>query len=682
MAQTVQIVPKYSFPYVETVINNNSVVDTTVDTGVDTANKLPFISVFVGPKGPDNKLTNIESLEIFHDVFGYSNHKLYGQPMMMAEALLANGNTNVWCMRITPSDAAYANSVLSLWYKPDVDAKKFRIKFTAKTISNLNSDGEVDEELVEALANRKELNELGSQLDGAAVDGVYTDDEGYIQVPLAVFTSTGRGKYGNDLRWRITLNQEYEKEYGIKLYTFEVIDTSNGSSVVGRYIGSFVTSTAYPEASFINDVIEDSDEETLPLMIHAFEENFEALHAAYVEFCNDMVEADPTLDITVPDMDKFDPLFGKEIANAKVRVTPSQPFITFTPELTDDVDTGADDYVAADYTATETIILNDVTGNILQNGSDGSIDASIDATERQKTIDALYIDAFNGKMDKLILSPRRVPATMLFDAGFSMPVKVALTRLALFRNDCRVMLDVGIMESLTLKDIEKLESDFTAIDALADEFDPFNVWLISVNLHHYYVKESSTGKRVPVTISYYLASQIPSHWESAGYHVPFIFDNATLTGHVKNSLQPSIEAHENDLKEMLYNSRFNYFEATGENIFERGTQNTFDDVNSDLLDENNVNTLMVLKREIEDEARARHSKFTSPTERSEFEEYIKTKYKSYIGKQVKSLAIKYTQNEFEFNRSLVHLYLDVTFPQLNKGTIVELNVNKRSFDEE
>ena len=127
MAQTVQIVPKYSFPYVETVINNNSVVDTTVDTGVDTANKLPFISVFVGPKGPDNKLTNIESLEIFHDVFGYSNHKLYGQPMMMAEALLANGNTNVCCMRITPSDAAYANSVLSLWYKPAVDAKKFRI---------------------------------------------------------------------------------------------------------------------------------------------------------------------------------------------------------------------------------------------------------------------------------------------------------------------------------------------------------------------------------------------------------------------------------------------------------------------------------------------------------------------------------------------------------------------------
>ena len=80
---------------------------------------------------------------------------------------------------------------------------------------------------------------------------------------------------------------------------------------------------------------------------------------------------------------------------------------------------------------------------------------------------------------------------------------------------------------------------------------------------------------------------------------------------------------------------------------------------------------MVLKREIEDEARARHSKFTSPTERSEFEEYIKTKYKSYIGKQVKSLAIKYTQNEFEFNRSLVHLYLDVTFPQLNKRTFDE-----------
>ena len=682
MAQTVQIVPKYSFPYVETIINNNSIVDDTIDTGVDAVTKLPFIAVFAGPKGPDNKLINIDSLQSYKDTFGQSNYKLYGQPSMMPEAILSNSNTSVWCMRIMPKDALYANSVLSLWYKPDVDAKKFRIKFTAKSLSPVNAEGAIDDDMVEALSNRDEIVELGAQLDGAAVDGLYTDSEGYIQVPLAVFTSAGRGKYGNDLRWRISLNTDYEKEYGIKLYTFEIIDTSNASSVIGRYIGSMVTAKPYDAASLINDVLEDYDDTIAPMQIHVYEENFEALYDAYVEFCNDLMEDDPTLDIEIPDIEKFDPLFGKEMAQSKVRVTPALPFVTFTPELTDDVDTKSPTYIAADYTTTDTIILNDVTGNTIGNGSDGSIDASIDEVDRQKKLDELYIDAFSGDIDKLILSARRIQSTILLDANYNMPVKVALTRLALLRNDCMVMLDCGIMNSLTLKDIEKLESNFSAIDALADEFDPFNKWLISVNLQHYYTREMSTGKRVPVTLTYYFASEIPNHWETYGYHVPFVFTNAILNGHVKNSLAPSIEAYENDLKEMLYTSRFNYFEATGENVFERGTQITFDDVNSDLLDENNIHTLMILKRSIENDARAQHSNFTSPTERAEFEEYINAKYKPMIGTQVKSLGIKYTQNEFEFNRSLVHLYLDVSFRQLDKGTIVELNVNKRTFDEE
>lgn len=682
MANTVQIVPKYSFPYVETVINNNSVVENSETTEVTNVVKRSFIAVFAGPKGPDNKLINIEDLTKLRNTFGRSNYKLYGQPLMMPEAILGNDTTNVWCMRVMPNDALYSNSILSLWYKPDPDAKAFRIKFTTKSLSAVAEDGSVDPDLIETLSNRDSIIELGKTLDGAALDGVYTDDEGYIQVPLAVFTAAGRGKYGNDLRWRISLNQDYEKEYGIKLYKFEVIDTSEASALVGNYIGSLVSSTKYNDASLINDVIEDSDDDTIPAMIHVFEENMEELYAAYVDFCNEMLEADPTLDIDIPEIDQFDPLFGKEIANAKIRVTPTQPFIKFTNELTDDVDTTAEDYVEADYTATETVILNNVAGNILENGSDGSIDSSIDASERQATLNQLYIDAFSGKLDKLIMSPRRIPASILFDAGFAMPVKVALTRLALYRNDCSVMLDCGIMESLTLSDIEKLETDFAAIDALADEFDPFYKWLISVNLHHYVTKESSTGKRVKVTITHFLASAIPAHWTNSGYHEPFVFTSAVLNGHVKNSLQPSVEAHENDLKQMLFSSRFNYFEATGENEFVRGTQNTFDDVNSDLLDENNVHTLMILKRSIEDDARAQHSNFTSPTVRADFEEYIKTKYTPIIGKQVKSLSIKYTQNEFEFERSLVHLYLDVTFRQLNKGTIVELNVNKRSYEDE
>ena len=62
MPQTVQIVPKYSFPYTETVINNNTVWD-GADNAVanpDTVNR--YLTVFTSGKGIDNKLIPIDSL--------------------------------------------------------------------------------------------------------------------------------------------------------------------------------------------------------------------------------------------------------------------------------------------------------------------------------------------------------------------------------------------------------------------------------------------------------------------------------------------------------------------------------------------------------------------------------------------------------------------------------------------
>ena len=52
-----------------------------------------------------------------------------------------------------------------------------------------------------------------------------------------------------------------------------------------------------------------------------------------------------------------------------------------------------------------------------------------------------------------------------------------------------------------------------------------------------------------------------------------------------------------------------------------------------------------------------------------------------IGKQFYSIDITYSMNEFEFNRSITHLYLAVKFRKLTKQTIVEIDVNKLTFDE-
>ena len=65
MAQATQIVPKFSFPYVETVINNNTVV--TDSTPVEADDKVKYVFAFAGPKGIDNRWVRKSTLKSFKE---------------------------------------------------------------------------------------------------------------------------------------------------------------------------------------------------------------------------------------------------------------------------------------------------------------------------------------------------------------------------------------------------------------------------------------------------------------------------------------------------------------------------------------------------------------------------------------------------------------------------------------
>lgn len=677
MPRTQQIVPQNSYPHEEVYINDNSAQN--LDELASNTVVYPYICVFAGPKGIDNKLVNIDNLSTYHAMFGQTNFKKYGQPHLMPEAILSQENTTVWAMRVMPDDALYANSILSLWYKEDEENKAFRIKFTVKHMG-LDYDTELGEEgMKEVLANRDDIIELANRFDGAAVAGAYTDAEGYTQVPLAVFTAIGRGVYGQNLRWRILSNTDYEKEYGVKTYTFEAIDVENGAIIAAKQIATIISTNKLSSTVFINDIIEDTDTENLAIHIHFFEENVENLYTAYKEFCLKMIAADPSLDITIPDIDEFDPFFGKACKKQTVRVTPNEPFIKFTEKLTDDVNKEADDYVEANFTSSDIISVDDVAGNILMNGSDGSF-SNTNEELRQKAIDECYIRAFSGELDKLILAPRRIKSTALFDANYSMDVKIALARLGLYRASSLVYLDTGLRESLGVTDIKTMEVNYAPLDDLVDEFENFSEnWIVSVNAHDYVIKENSTGKRVPVTITYWLASTDATHTQNHDTITPHTNSNAMLSGHVKNSLKPAIEENETDLKEALYQARINYFEAVGENQFERATQSCYVHGNSDLLEESNVKALLSWKEILTEEARKNRNRITSPTMRQDFRNELLDKYSYLQGTCFETMDIQYRSNEYESKRNIVHMYTAVTFPAIAKITLVEIDVNQRAY---
>ena len=678
MASTQQIVPKFTFPHEETYINDNTdriLTDPTNDSVV-----YPYLSVFASSRGIDNKFVRMDTLKQYQTMFGKTDYRKYGQPHLMPRAFLSQPNTVCWCMRVMPDDATYANSVLSVWYKADEENKKFRLKFTVKNITadsdkTVGSDG-----MTKILSDRKSIIGYASKTDGTPVEGVYKDEEGYTQVPLLVFTALGRGVYGQNLRWRIVPDEDYEKEYGVKVYRFEIIDVTEGAVVANTHIGSLVSSGKTPKAVLIDDVIDDEEESDLTVKIHCFEDNFEDLYDVYQKFCKKIHEAEPATDITIPDVDEFDPLFGMAVKTQRVRITPREPFISFTYPLTADIDTNADDYVAADYTTTPLAVVDNISGNKLSGGSDGAFNED-NSDKRQEAIDAYYIKAFSGLLDKMILAPRRIESLALYDANYNMPVKMQLARLALARCSGPCYLDTGFTDELGSIDINTLETDFSGLDELVDEFDNFSeAWAISVNTHWYYGRETSTGKKVKLTSTYYLASTDSTFRQTYGETASRTNSRAVLTGHIKNAVYPSIAENEKELKQALYDARINYFEDEGNDVYYRATQSMYVKSDSVLLEEPNVIALFRLKKILEDEFREKRNEVTTAARRREFRDELLEKYSYMVGTYFDSMDILYKANEYEQRRNITHVYAAVTFPMRSKVTLIEIDVNEKAYE--
>lgn len=653
MAQTVQIVPQYLHSHVETYINDYTGFSDT--TNVQSDDSVKFLAVFMGPQGIDNTLIKVEDSKTFENIFGKSNYNLYGQPMMMPEAELQTGNASCWCMRIMPVDAYYANSVLSLYYKADVENKKFRIKFKAKSFT----DGS-------AITSADDLQVKGLTLDGepSGDNDTYVDADGYTQVPLITFRMSGRGAYGNNYRWRIARSKDYEADYQIKIYAFETLNASNGISQTAWYAGSLVDSTKYTETLLINDVIDDADTGVAPMDVRVYEDNMELVYEAYVAFLQAVAEANPEEVINIPDNDEFDPFFGYGVANDDL-----DPYISFTKIKDDTVDEEDENYDENDYsTDTDIIQIDNVEGTSLAGGSDGAF-ANEDADAKDAAINAAYINAFNGTYDPTILANKRTRCDAILDADYAYEVKQTLVDLALMRNDCLCFLDCGMVTSFSTANQQKLINDYGS----------FNTRGISKNPQWYVIKDPITRKKHPVTITYFFAQNYATHVKTNGNHVPFVNSYAQLSGHVKNSLQPCIEEHEMDLKEWLYVNRFNYFEAIGENQFQRCCQNTAQMDNSDLMEENNMAVLFEMKHILEIDARENLYNFANADDRKRFTEYETAKFANWVGRKLYSFTISFSMNEWEAERSILHCYVAVQFRTLNKRTIIEIDVNKRDF---
>lgn len=611
-----QIIPAWAHPHIETFINDNTILEETYETPEE---GVRGIYVFISQKGRDNEIIPISNYNDFVKEYGKPNYKLHGQPIYMPLAALSSGYGKAYCLRVMPEDAAYANAVLVAKVKvddTDEENKKLIIKHQLVSHSNLTNK-----------------EQFGSLTD--IITSEEPDVDGFMTFPLFGVYSLGRGAYGNSLRFRVVPNLNSDKENGFKNYRIEVISTEEGFAVEEVFFSTFLpTAVINKKSLFIDDVINDAEAGSTKIGAYTCQESFEKIFEIF------KTEVDPETTLT---LQTFNIISGKSINGVAI------------PKVVIDNSTEAE------------ISVDRTEGVVIAGGTDGSLTVNPATPEvRQATINTLYKKAFKGEIDPAILSKRRTPAELIFDANFDADVKTELIGLIVKRADLFGYIDGGIINTID-----------NAIE-WGEEMEIYADRLFSKQFQHYYIKDPFSGKNIPMTVTHFLASRLPEHFKTIGNQVPFAGQtHTTLTGIVKNSLKPMLDADDEESKEKLYELGLNYFECIAENTFVRGVQNTSQKEMSDLSEESNMHVTLEFKRMIEELILGSLFNFADGTERAEFTEAAQRILNPYIGLKCRSASVEFKMSPYEEARNILHCYLNITFKSIVKSALIEIDINRR-----
>lgn len=476
--------------------------------------------------------------------------------------------------------------------------------------------------------------------------------------PVIAFYSQGRGTYGNAFSIRMGRDTVSNKENDYQNYTLEVLSSENSS--ISKLEG-FNNFTLLDDCFFNNEslFIEDkvNDEEnggSSQIFTMACEEGIEKLLGAIKTA---LPNENPTLDI-----DTFEPLFG--LAKDGTNQFGADKVLIGTEDVTIDSKTYSPEAV------------DSATGIKFGLGSDGNIGLQVynsdtqqmvDNEEREAKINALYLSAFSGELNKGILSKRRCPAEFIMDANFPEDVKKELINLIIKRSDCFGYIDAGV------------QTTTRSLLNWAKQMANIGNRLFSKNSMNYVTRDPFTNKKINVTETYFLAGIVPSHFANNGRHIAMVGEDYTkLQGHVKDSVLPEIDADDLDFKQELAELGVNCWECTGENVYQRSAQNTSQFVTSDLTEESNMHTLLQLKREIEAMVSSLTYNFAEAEDRARFTESADRLLANYRGKSIRTGTVKFEMTPFEEQRAILHCYLEIVYKTIFKTGIIEIDINPRT----
>ena len=629
-----QIIPEHVYPHQATYINDNTEVSKTYSTSSSDVTAL--LCVFASPKGRDNKVLTIsDGSQGFVNEYGIGPFSLYGQPLLNAYHAAMSGACVLHCMRVTPDDASYSNVTLIAKYKIEETTNPDAHEVTGKTLKIMYY----------AKSSNSELSAL-SDLDACCTVDSTPDEEGFTAVKLMTVGCQGKGSYGKNLRFRITSDRTSDKDNNFKNYFFGVYDNTSGMVQKEQFNVVFNSDAMYSNVSlYAEDVINDSISGSTQVKIACFDDGFKALYDAYMQ-----VNPDCTLTCV-----EFDPFFGLD-KNTRQAL----------PNLTI-----LSDAEASPAGANESpIAVSSTEGVSLLGGSDGSLASSVDEETRKTTLDNLYLQAFTGTIDPQIKSKNRFPTTFIMDANYPVNVKLALANLAIKRGDCMAMLDCGT--GITTK---------ASVKAYIDENfgSSVNNRLITIEPYCMKVRDPYSYKAITVTSTYWLSGRYPTHIaEWNGKHRPLAGNTfGIIDGYIHDSVYPVFDEDlDSDVMDELAEAHVNFAKYNANQVVVRAMQDTKQYKQTNLSEQNNTLILLDIKRDCERLCAAYEYDFSEPTDIARFNADIEVVASKYREAQVRSINAYFDKSDWEAERNILHLYVEMVHKDLIRITIIEIDVNR------
>lgn len=629
MPRPYQIILKNNFPTEEVFVNDNTVVanQQTEVMSSDTS----YLIALACPKGKDGVIQTIHGQGEFLDKIGLGPSSLYGQPMLTAYALACTGRATLHLLPLKPADAKYASVHVCAAYKVS-EANEMTVRFYAK-----NSD--------------TELTNIDA-LETAYTPSLDPDTDGFTEVKLFSIACLGRGKYGDAYQFRIDKMAQADRENNFKNYTFEIYENEGGSTLKEAFQVCFtenavIGTTSYYADSVLNALKNGSDY----VKFVSYPDGFQTLADAYATCIETWNEANPDTPYTVFTIDDIDLLLGCDKYNKQ------KPLALYT------IDTTAEGTINLQGSADGSPSFS------LSGGSDGSLSASTTKSDRDKTLNDLYLKAYTGEIDPLIYSKNKFPTNILPDCNFNSDIKAALHALGEKRGDCVTLFDAGT----------NIHAHTNVITAVADLCGSMTGTYESVDAYCGKVRDPYNQKIVTVTSVYALCILYANQFYNIGGKYVSVADNdwGNLEDvFIQDTIYPIFDEdiHEEIMNDLI-DEHINFARVNALNEVHRSTQDTRQPQKSVLSELSNAFLVKDVKRAMERLAAKNRYEFCEPEEIQRFNDDAARVCDRFSG-QVKSISAAYSQNDYESLYNIIHLYVELACRNITKSTIIEIDVNR------